>query len=184
MIPVQTYTSAADMRAAHSAIRARLYGNPSKPEPVKVEPAKIETAQLVYTRVVRGWHVQQDSHVTAWKFATYKARIKSLEMSLKNREEIIQRMVGDGDIPAQPRVSALDACKATLAECAAKGEGNFSMSEILGHRRVRALVHVRHKCIAAVAANCSHLSYTQIGRFFNRDHSSIMWAAQKMGVLR
>jgi chromosomal replication initiation ATPase DnaA len=182
MIPVKEYTSEADMRAGHIATRVRLLGTTQtlkrSPQPAN-EP--IKAPRLVY---VRHWTVNQDSHVTAWRLWSYQERIKSLEMSLRNRETAIERMIGDNEEDFLPRISATDVCKAILSESAAKGLGNYSMQEIFGPRRDRRIVEVRHLCIAAVVQQCPHLSYPQIGRFFNRDHSSIYNAAKKHGAVR
>lgn len=180
MIAVKEYTSAAEMRAAHAATRARLMDGPRKsfvPMIVRQKAAEPEPP-------TKSWDLPYDAHITAWRLWSYDRRIKSLEMSLRNREESIKRMVGDEGREDCPRVMAADVCKSVLAECAAKGLGEFKMADIIGGRRDRAVVKVRHLCVASVVKQCSHLSYPQIGRFFDRDHTSILWAARKHGVAR
>lgn len=171
-----------------AAIRARLYGTPPrkvlpKPEP-EPAPDEIEANQAKICARPRVWSVPYDCHVYAWRVAEYQQRILSLEMTLMNKERALSRMIGDQDVPNLPRVTANDVCKSVLASCTVDGFGNYTMSEILGPRRDRKIIEVRHRCVAAVVRKCSHLSYIQIGRFFNRDHTSILSAARKMGVDR
>lgn len=176
-IPVSPTTDA--HRAA--AIRARLLNPPNAyREPVRAAPKQIPQ----YFRRLVCWNVQQDSHVTVWRLAKYQARIQSLEMELRAREDMILRMASREDIPDLPSMSAVDVCAATLARCAAEGLGTYTMSEILNRRREKSLVFVRHRCMAAVVQTCRHLSYPQIGKFFGKDHSSVYHAAKKFGAVR
>ena len=180
MIEVREHKTVADMLAGYAAARARTRDIKPFRKPVVLEIA----APATPASIIRAWLVYQDAHITAWKLASFQEQIKSLEMSLRNREDVINRMVGGYDIPALPRISAQEVCRDALSRCAAAGLGNYSMYEILGPRRSRDIVQVRHECIAAVVVNCHHLSYPQIGRFFNRDHTSILHAARKMGAAR
>jgi hypothetical protein len=183
LIEVKTYTSAAEMHADAIARRARLWGKPAKDteeQAIEADPGEVWKPAVV----VRSWNAQHDAHVYSWKVADYERKIKSLQMTVENKERAISRMIGDQDVPNLPRVTASDVCKAVLARCAADGFGNYTMSEIFGPRRDRRLIEVRHRCVAAVVRKCPHLSYVQIGRFFNRDHSTVISAARKMGVAR
>lgn len=59
----------------------------------------------------------------------------------------------------------------------------FSYSEIVGPRRNKKLVVVRHQAMADAYVLCPHLSLPSIGQAFGgRDHSSVWWAVKKMGV--
>lgn len=183
LIEVSAYTT--PQRAA--AIRARLMGKPVREaieEAVEDLPPEPEIEIESPAPVFRAWDVPYDSHVYAWRVANYERQIKSLQMTIENKERAISRMIGDQDVPILPRVTASDVCKSVLARCAVDGHGNYTMAEILGPRRDRKVIKVRHHCVAAVVRKCPHLSYVQIGRFFNRDHTSILSAARKMGVDR
>lgn len=179
LIEVSAYTT--PHRAA--AIRARLMGKPERLADLVAAP-EMEIEIERPAPVFRAWNVQYDSHVYAWRVANYERQIKSLQMTIENKERAISRMIGDQDVPNLPRITANDVCKAVLARCAVDGHGNYTMAEILGPRRDRKVIKVRHHCVAAVVRKCPHLSYVQIGRFFNRDHTTILSAARKMGIER
>jgi hypothetical protein len=55
----------------------------------------------------------------------------------------------------------------------------FSYEEIIGPRRSVDLVRERHRIIVAVKETYNNLSYPQIARLFNRDHTTIIHAVQK-----
>jgi hypothetical protein len=186
-IEVKQYTSADEMLKAHTATRARLMGKPQKPvnvygESITDEPA-IEPPKVYIQPKV--WNVPYDCHVYAWRIADYQRRVKSLEMSLRNKTNELDRILGrDVECPPLPRARPLDVVKDTLAKCALEGLGSYTLEEIRSPRRNRQIIKVRHRCIAEVADKCRHMSYPQMGMFFNREHTSILHAARKMGVQR
>lgn len=55
-------------------------------------------------------------------------------------------------------------------------------SDVMGHSRYAEVVAVRHQAIAEVYLTFPWMSYPQLGRLFNRDHSSIMHCLTKLGV--
>lgn len=55
----------------------------------------------------------------------------------------------------------------------------YLWTDILGPSRNRALVKVRQECIRAVADARTDLSLPQLGRIFNRDHTTILHALRK-----
>ena len=55
----------------------------------------------------------------------------------------------------------------------------YTYAEIIGPRREKVLVKVRHACIRAVADQRPDYSLSMIGRLFQRDHTSILWALKK-----
>ena len=55
-------------------------------------------------------------------------------------------------------------------------------SDIVSARRMKELIEPRHKCFAAVYVKRPDLSLPSIAKIFNRDHTTILHAAQKMGV--
>ena len=55
----------------------------------------------------------------------------------------------------------------------------YTLNDILGVRRNKQLVTVRHMCIRAVADAKPEMSLPAIGRIFQRDHSSIIHALSK-----
>ena len=55
----------------------------------------------------------------------------------------------------------------------------FLPSQIKSKRRQRDLVRARHFCMYACVKLTSR-NYSEIGRYFDRDHSTVMYAEQKM----
>lgn len=59
----------------------------------------------------------------------------------------------------------------------------WTLADIVGERRHKDLVVVRHACIYAVAKEYPDKSLPALGRIFKRDHSSILHALRKKVVL-
>lgn len=57
---------------------------------------------------------------------------------------------------------------------------DVTIEEVLGPRRTREVTAARFAAIAAVKSERTDLSYPQIGREFNRDHTSILHAVRTM----
>ncbi len=62
---------------------------------------------------------------------------------------------------------------------ATAAESGFSVGELLGQRRSLPLVRWRHVAMAAARAS-SGWSYPALGRFFNRDHTTVINACQRV----
>lgn len=60
----------------------------------------------------------------------------------------------------------------------------YTLAEITGPRLEKKLVQARFDAIKAVADHRPDLSLPQIGRIFNRDHTSILHALRKRGGRR
>lgn len=54
----------------------------------------------------------------------------------------------------------------------------FKIKDLKGKRRIRQLVKVRHKLMQHIRI-CTSLSYPEIGKLFNRTHSSVLHACSK-----
>lgn len=102
--------------------------------------------------------------------AARKRRIEELERQrIAGREKLI-------------RQSAHKDARAVIARVAL--EMDVRIEDLLGPRRSVKLVEARHKAMIAVALERPKLSLPQIGRLFNRDHTTIIHALQKHGVDR
>lgn len=55
-------------------------------------------------------------------------------------------------------------------------KSGLRVDDITGPRRGRELVAARHHAIRLINSHCPHLSLPAIGRIFNRDHTSILFA--------
>ena len=58
---------------------------------------------------------------------------------------------------------------------------DITFGEMVGPRRSHHLVKARHEAMAAVWEARPDMSTIQIGKLFNRDHSSILYALGKLG---
>lgn len=59
-------------------------------------------------------------------------------------------------------------------------EYGYNRDDILGPRKFKVLVEIRHHCIKVFREK--GFSTTEIGRIMKRDHSSIVHALQKMAL--
>jgi chromosomal replication initiation ATPase DnaA len=89
-------------------------------------------------------------------------------------ENFIPHDLADGvlfdiPVPARPRPLA----KTIIAEVAAAHD--ITPADILGPRRFPHLVEARREAMSRVRKELGY-SYPQIGRIFNRDHSSVIWS--------
>jgi len=60
---------------------------------------------------------------------------------------------------------------------------NVTYAEVMGRSRAKPVVRVRHAAIAATVQRFPWMTYPQLGRVFDRDHSTIMTALKKLGAL-
>lgn len=65
-----------------------------------------------------------------------------------------------------------------IMEAVAKDNG-FRLDDLAGPRRTAGLAWARHMAMAATRRATS-LSFPQIGRLYNRDHSSVVYACQRI----
>ncbi|PRD42097.1 hypothetical protein C5748_18250 [Phyllobacterium phragmitis] len=74
----------------------------------------------------------------------------------------------------------LDTIPAIIARVA--HQHGFTYDDIIGLSRSRKLINVRFEAIAAVRAARPNMTLPEIGKRFNRDHTTILHALKKMGV--
>lgn len=60
---------------------------------------------------------------------------------------------------------------------------NVKTADVLGPRRTDAIASARHAAMALIRAKFPKLSYGEIGRLFNRDHGTVMYAVERMNSL-
>lgn len=100
------------------------------------------------------------------------ASIKQVKMSLSLAEEALKPIL----YPKQGTVSVRDIQKAVSEECGIK------ISEMISKRRTKNLSFPRHIAMFLCRKHTTH-SYPEIGaEFGNRDHSSVIHAAQVVGA--
>jgi chromosomal replication initiation ATPase DnaA len=77
--------------------------------------------------------------------------------------------------PAPPIPMPLNRAKRIIDEVAAQYK--IRAAEMIGPRRHAYLIEPRHVAMRRIRAELGY-SYPQIGRLFNRDHSTIIWACR------
>lgn len=63
-------------------------------------------------------------------------------------------------------------------------ETGVTVAEMKGTRRLRRVADARQRAMAEVGAQCYWLSLPQIGRIFQKDHTTVLHAMRKYGVKR
>lgn len=56
--------------------------------------------------------------------------------------------------------------------------------ELMSHDRRHKVVDARHEAIALIAKHNPDFSFPRIGKIFNRDHTTVMFALQRHGMTR
>lgn len=99
------------------------------------------------------------------------ARIQAQERRAKAEADRVARlkaMIERGDI------------QAIIAEVALAHR--VTVEDILGHGKSAPLVKARHQAMVEVAIRRPAFSLPQLGKVFNRDHTTILHALQKFGI--
>lgn len=151
----------AKTRANMKAIRARLMGKPVKPAPKK-KPA------VTWVEPYRRPIVDEDSHVRLWRW--YLLNKREIDVILSRQTPL------DDFAIAPERESMKQICQRVI-----NALGNVTnLSEIIGDRRARVITEVRGKCYYEVRKLRPDLSFPAMGRFFNRDHTTILYITKKL----
>lgn len=173
MIPVAEYTSAAEMHAAHKARQTRLIGQPKTTNlaatRLQRENDKLKSELMEAKETIDAMAAQIDEmrHVVS---EYQRSAIEYMRQMEELRGEI------EDAIGIDQRKPVKEIVKTTL-----KRFPGVTVENVLSARRSRYLVEARHACIAAVLKMRPDLSYPRIGKFFNRDHTSIIHVAKKSG---
>lgn len=110
-----------------------------------------------------------------------KAAKAAQELTFNLAEKIVaermhQVQLVDEGIPIEPKTPAIDIIKDVASKY------GLSVDIIRGRSRSGPVVAVRHEAMARVHVARPDLSLPALGRIFNRDHTSLLFALRKMGV--
>jgi chromosomal replication initiator protein len=177
MVEHKEFKTASEIYANAAAVRERML-RPKKSGPTEEDILKAKVAKL-------------------------EAKIEEQNAKLAKNEKMIERLLMDksdlhGAILSQAHM-LIDTFRASSAESEkvtrrsprqiieyvlAQDYPNVSFSDIVGPRRTKELIEPRHKCMAAVYTERKDLSLPQIARVFHRDHTVILYAANKLDKKR
>ena len=156
----------------YAEVRRRLYGVQKRPAPViEVKPV-IEVAPMK-AKQLPIWEyqpIQFDQHVIA--FRHWQLAMQQIMRFSTNTN--VHLNPSDFIIP-EPKKAIKDIVDEVLKEYP-----GWSWEDIKSKRRNRKLVVARHSCMKEVHKQRPDLSFPQIGRIFNRDHTSILHAVGRL----
>lgn len=156
----------------YAEVRRRLFGKPKRPASVVEETPAVEVAPMKAKQLPL-WEyqpIQFDQHVIAfrhWQLAMQQIMRFSTTTN-------VHLNASDFIIP-EPKKAVKDIVDEVLNE-----HPGWSWEDIKSKRRNRALVAVRHACMKEVHRQRPDLSFPQLGRIFNRDHSSLLHAVGRL----
>lgn len=158
---MQVGTYEAQQRAKALELRKKFYSpKPAAKKPTKVvfaDPPEWRKSDCSFSEHVLAYNEQKRFEESIKSFSvTHK-------INLSNIEDIGNRR------------SLPDICNEVLIDYP-----GVSLAEVRGVRRTKKVVAARHACIKAVADEREDLSSPLIGKFFRRDHTSILYASGKI----
>ena len=160
-----------ELWAAHKARQARLWN--TKPANTNIKTKPVVEVRPVKARKLPMWEagdVYFDAHVIR-----YREWVRAMDEIRAIRTEA-SFGIGNGDfIPLEPKKTV----KAIVDEVLQEYPG-ISYDDIIGPRCTRHLIEPRHRAMAEVVNQRPDMSFPHIGRIFNRDHTVIIYARNKM----
>lgn len=184
MIAVREYTSAEENRRNALAIRKRLMEAGFK------QPEKPKTAlndDEVYGYIQRIKRLEEKLAEERLETEKQRARAERAELDRADVHAIvlfqaakIHEMETAGDKLVVSNKKSPRAIIATVLN----DYPTITVDEIISARRGRHLVAARHACVKAVYEQRKDLSLPQIGRIFQRDHTTILHAIRKTEATR
>lgn len=170
MVPHKQFTSAADVLANAKAVRQRLmnpvvYKKVGGDERIKELEAQIDG--------LRATVEEMEAAIEAYRLnqADFEAVVMSQAHMLV---DMFRKTGGESEkvMRKAPRV--------IIEEVLERDFPNISFFDVVGPKRTKALVEARHACMVAVYEARKDLSFPQIGRIFNRDHTVILYACNRL----
>ncbi len=157
MIAVREFSSGAECIAAAAAVRKRIMSAKFKPKPLIIR----ENVVPIKARLMNEWErvdTNFDHHVSLFKIAM-TIRQFATSGHAKTSSEWVEGRYRQASV--------------IIAEVL-QNYPEYTFADIKSPRRMRALVKARNACVLAVRKERPDLSFPQIGKIFNRDHTSIL----------
>jgi hypothetical protein len=157
--PVKDFSSVEEMMAHYKAVQARLFPGPKQTVTIpEIEPEPEPEPEPV-------------------KEAVRPPTVEELLLHFR-QVHLLEPVEDEAALALNAKREARRLVK-TVAQL-----HNTTVSDIMGPSRFADHVKARHQAVAVVAERFPHWSLPQLGRFFGRDHTTILHALRKMGVRR
>lgn len=177
MVDNKSFSSAAEQLANAAAVRERLL-NPKRFSPTDAEALKARAKKL---------EAEIDSHKLTIQQQAERIERMKLDMAdlhgaiLSQAHMLIDTFrSSSGETERTIRRSPRQIIESVLE----RDFPGITFSDVVSPRRHRDLVEPRHRCMAAVYTERKDLSVPQLGKIFDRDHTTILAAMRKLGATR
>lgn len=163
-------------QASHyAAIKAKLYGRPANTN-IKTKPKQddpVVEVKPLKARQLPMWElgdVHFDAHVIR-----YREWVRAMDEIRALRTEGTVTIYPSGFIIPEKKKPVKEIIEEVLRDYP-----GMSFDLVTGPRRARKIVEARYACMRAVHNERPDMSFPQIGRIFNRDHTVIIYAVGKL----
>ena len=139
------------------------------------DAAKAVRQEEIAQRKARREQLRREEIAKAIKaVADYEMTVNQARHFIADREHEAQ--IDVEGVPDEPRIPAINIIKDVATKY------GLTVDIIRGQSRSVPVVKVRHEAMAKVHMARPDLSLPALGRIFNRDHTSILFALRKMGA--
>ena len=174
-VQAKQYTNAAEMREAANALRKQVYRQQPPPRAENPLKAALDATSARLAAAERLNREMENDYENAL------AKIAELERLLDFVRGEVNRIAGD--TPRQNHDAALFKIRPTIRDICLDVLRDFpgvTFLDITGERGDAYVVEGRYACIYEIKKRRPDISMSAIGRAFNRDHTTILYALKKM----
>ncbi len=169
-----------DIKELEERLRSRFEGGPI----VKIDPPDIELRTAIIKKKFELMKIDIPNEVVMYLSENLKDNIRQIEGVIKKmhayclmcNEKITLTLAEQSISDIIAVTSKIDGAK--IVNSAAEKYG-IAADEILGKKRSKEIVWARHMSVY-VMRKLADMSFNDIGKFFNRDHSTIMASVEKI----
>ena len=169
-----------DIKELEERLRSRFEGGPI----VKIDPPDIELRTAIIKKKFELMKIDIPNEVVMYLSENLKDNIRQIEGVIKKmnayclmcNEKITLSLAEKFTSDIITITSKIDGTK--IVNSAAEKYG-IAADEILGKKRLKEIVWARHMSVY-VMRKLADMSFNDIGKFFNRDHSTIMSSVEKI----
>lgn len=160
------------------AARERLFRPAAKPEPREITRHPIVKSgverPMVVTPLWKCVEMHFDWHVKVWREMTLEHKLSELAHENAAMRAALRIAEADMAMLSVPRRMSKEIIDEVLA-----AYPGITFDQIRSRRREHRITGIKHKCMVAVYLQRPDMSLPQIGRLFNVDHTTVLWAVRK-----